>query len=145
MATLTEVIEDEEHRRAVVADGVRLVEQEVARKRGLSGMAIKAGFKTVNKLQPSFVERALDHLLPDFAPAVDPHFAEARASGDVEAFFTEHAGEIADSLLAVTDARARRAKNRALVAVYQRLRPRARVQVIEAMPGLARLVTKHVP
>jgi len=143
--TLEEALEDPERRRAVIAGSAALVEAEVARKRGFSGAAIRTGFVSVKRLMPTFVPRALERLMPEFAPAIDPLYARARESGDVERWFTAHAGEIADALLAVTDARAVRADQPVLLKVYRTLRGRARGHVMEAAPGLARLVLEHVP
>ncbi len=143
--TLVEVLADPSRRQQVVQAGARLVEAEVARKSGLSGAAIKGGFATVRRLHPAFVERAMGVLMPEFAPRIDPLYAEARRSGDVAAWFGAHAGEIADALLAVTDARAAGGAHPLLVRVYRGLRGRAREHVIEAVPGLAQLVLQHVP
>jgi hypothetical protein len=143
--TLVEAIRDPARKARVVAACAHLVEDEVARKPGLVGVAVRTGFKTVQALNARFVPRAVEVLLPEFAPAIDPHFAQARASGDVPRWFASHAGEVADSLLAVTDARAARADHGVLVKVYRSLRGRARDHVIEAVPGLARIVVEHVP
>ncbi len=143
--SLVDVLANPDSKRAVVADSVVLLESEVASKRGLSGAAIRAGFKTMKKVKPGILAQAVDGLLPRFAPAVDPHFARARRNGDVRRWFTSHAEEIADDLLAVTDRRADKARNRVLVRVYKSLRPQARKHVVAAMPGVADLCDKHVP
>ena len=143
--TLVDALKDPARKARVVEACAHLVETEVARKSGLVGVAVRAGFKTVSALNARFVPRAVEVLLPDFAPAIDPHFAKARASGDVTGWFESHAGVVADSLLAVTDARAARADHAVLVRVYRSLRGRARDHVVEAVPGLARIVVEHVP
>jgi len=145
LTTLVETLRDPERKRAIIMDGVLLIDREVASKRGLSGRFLRAGYRAVRTLAPRFTAMALEHLLPEFAPAVDPHYAKARESEDVRAYFVNHGGDIADSMLGVTDARARRAKNRAIKSIYQKLRAKAREHVIAAMPGLAELVVKHVP
>jgi hypothetical protein len=142
--TLVDVLKDPTRVDAVVADGVKLIEEEVGSKGGLTGMALKAGYKTVKALKPGIIADALKHLLPDFAPAVDPHYATARAAGDVRGYFTRNADRIADSLLAVTDAKGARAKNAVIKRAYDGLRPQAKKHTAEAMPRLADLVSKHV-
>lgn len=142
--SLVEVLRDPARRRAVVADGVRLIEEEVASKRGLSGAALKAGFKTVQKLKPGIVAHALDRLLPEFAPRVDPYYVQAAAQGDVRAFFEARASEIADALLAVTDEKARTAQNAVMLKVYRGLRGHAHAHTVAAVPRLADLILKHV-
>lgn len=142
--SLVEVLRDPARRRAVVADGVRLIEAEVGSKRGISGAALRAGYKTVQKLKPGIVAQALEALLPEFAPRVDPYYAQATAQGDVRAFFRARAPEIADALLAVTDERARTAKNAVIRKVYDGLRGQAHVHTTAAVPRLADLILKHV-
>ena len=142
--TLTEVLTDEARRRAVARDGAQLVADEVASRTGLRAAALKAGFKTIRRLKPGIIEEAMYALLPSFAPAVDPHWAKAVASGEPKRYFREHADEIADSLLAVTDAKARRAKNRVMLKVYNALRGQALTQTAQSVPRLPDLIAKHV-
>lgn len=143
--TLVEVLENPERKQAVVRDSEVLLEAEVASKGGLSGAAIRTGFRTMKKVRPGVVAHALNVLLPKFAPVLDPHYATARASGDARAWFTAHADRLADDLLGVTDGLAKRAKNRILLRIYKTLRPQARKHVAGAMPRVADLCDTHVP
>jgi hypothetical protein len=137
-------MKDRDRGRRVVEDGVTLIEEEVHGKGGLSGLAIKAGYRTVKAIKPGIIHEALGQLLPDFAPAIDPHYVKAVAAGDVRKYFTAHAEEIAQSLLGVTDAKGARAKNRVIKKAYDSLRPQAIKHTAEAMPRLADLIQKHV-
>ena len=145
MGTLTETLQDPARLRAVVADGVELIDAEVRRKGGVSGLALKAGYKTVLAVKPGIVPEALSRLLPQFAPRIDPHYAKAKESGDVRGYFVAHGGEIAESMLAVTDERAARSSHKTLKRAYDGLRGMAKGHVVDAMPALAQLVDKHVP
>lgn len=142
--SLVQALEDDATKKAVIADSVQVVEQEVASKRGLRGAAIKTGFSTVKKLKPGIIQSAVEHLLPDFAPAIDPYFARAKQAGDIRSWFTSHADEIADALLAITDAKAARANNRVMKRVYSSLRGQAKVHTAAAMPRVAGLIERHV-
>lgn len=142
--TLVSVLQDPARARLVVADGVRLIEDEVGRKGGLTGMALKAGYKTVKSLKPGIIEEALAHLLPDFAPAVDPFWVKAKETPDPKGYMTRNADAIADALLSVTDAKGARAKNRVIKKAYDGLRPQAKKHTVEAVPGLADLIARHV-
>lgn len=144
METLTEVLRDEARLRAVVADGARLIDEEVASKTGVGGLAVKAGFKTVKTVKPGLISEALTGLLPEFAPIVDPYYAKARASGDVRGYFVSHGPEIAEALLAVTDARAERTTHRVIRGAYERLRGQAHKHTTAALPRVAELITRHV-
>ncbi len=144
MGSLTEVIKDEQKRKAVIDDCVVLIEAEVGDKRGLSGMAIKAGYKTVKSIRPGTIPMALHHLLDDFAAKVEPYWQDCQAQGkDARSYFTAKKTEIANALLGITDARAQRAKNKVIAKTYGKLRPTAVEHVSAAMPRFADLVKKH--
>ena len=144
MGSLVETIKNETARRAVVDDCVQLLEAEVASKRGISGVAIKGGFKTVKKMRPGMIPMAMNHLLDDFAAQIDPIWAECQASGqDPRAYFTSRKGDVANALLSITDERGRKSDQKVLVKVYSKLRPTAVQHIGEAIPGLADLIVKH--
>ena len=142
--TLEEILQDKTRAEAVIRDGVLFIDREVRSKGGLRGVAPKAGYKAVRKIKPGIMEESLGSLLPKFAPAIDPHYAKGRETGNVTSYFVQHADGIAESLLAVTDARASVATNRVMVKAYQSLRSQAKGHVIDAMPGLAKLISDHV-
>ena len=142
--TLVEVLADEVQRRAVARDGALVVDAEVARKTGLRATALKAGYKTVKRLKPGVIEESLYLLLPHFAPAVDPHWARAVESGDPHRYFRDHAGDIAESMLQVTDQRAQRANNKVMLRVYKGLRGQALKYTAESVPALSPLIEKYV-
>ena len=143
MTPLVDVLADPAGRAAVVRDAAALIEAEVAAKRGLRGAALKAGFKAFKAIQPGIIERAVDRLLPRFAPAVDPFWADASRTADPVAWLIERDGRIADALLAVTDRMAEGARNRVMVRIYKTLRGQARRHVLAAVPALARLILEH--
>jgi hypothetical protein len=139
----------------LTADGVRrdvvrtccdLVESEVSAKSGLSGMAIKAGYKVIKTLKPGMIPGAVDTLLPEFADAMQPLYDKSTEGADDKPgafakYLRDHTDETADALLQVTDARAANAKNRTVKKTYDRLRGNARDNVKTAVPGLARALT----
>lgn len=144
MGSLIEVIKDEQKRKAVIDDCVALIEAEVAEKKGLSGMAIKAGYKTVKSIRPGTIPMALHHMLDDFAAKVDPYWQQCLSEGkDPRSFFTDKSIEIANALLSITDARAQRARNKVIAKTYHKLRPTAVDHVAAAMPRLADLLQKY--
>lgn len=143
--TLTELLQDPALKSAVVADCVRFVEDEVAARRGLSGAALRAGYAAFQKLRPGITRAAFERLLPHFAPAMDPHWQRGCAAGDPDRWFRDHAPEVADDLLAVTDRLATESKNRVLVRLYRSLRGHARDHVVASVPRLPPLVARHLP
>ena len=145
MSNVSEVVEDPACRTAIIADGIVELEAELDDRSGVTAMAMRAGYKALRKLRPNMVESNLDRMLPRWAPVLDPYVVAGRRDGDLTGHFEAHAGEIAEGLLVVTDERAAEANNRVAVKAYEKLRPRARDQVVTGIPRLARLVDRHVP
>jgi hypothetical protein len=146
MPSLPDVLLRPEVRPLVVDGCVAVVEREVASKRGLSGTAIKAGFAVVTKVKPGFVREVVSNLLPEFAAALDPLYAESASEvgeGDraklADAFVRRverERGRAAEALLAVTDRKIGAARA-SVQKAYERLRPSAREHVEAALPSLA--------
>jgi hypothetical protein len=134
------ILTDAAARRAFLDGGTRLVQDELNRKSGLGGMALRAGFRTLQAVRPDIVPAALDALLPAFADAVRGEVEAALAGEGLITRFRDRAGPIADAMLTVTDARAARAANRTVAGAYQALRGTARNHVVEAVPGVGRLL-----
>jgi hypothetical protein len=144
MTTLVEVLTRPEKKASVVDDCCDLVDQEVADKSGLSGMAIKAGYGAVKGIKPGFIKQAVTDLVPEFAKALDPLFIEANGKSEpLAAYFTKHAARAADALLAITDGKAERSKHALVKGTYGRLRGTAKKNVEHAMPRLGALIAKH--
>lgn len=144
MPTLNDLLTEETKRAAVVKDCCELIDSEVKDKGGLSGLAIKAGYGAVKGIKPGFVEGAVNDLLPEFATALDPLYQDAKAQNKpVGDFFAANANRVADALLAITDAKAARAKSGVAKGAYEKLRGTAKKNVEAAAPRLGKLVEKH--
>ena len=142
MSTLGEILEA--RKPEVVEDCLHLIEAEVDDKSGLSGFAIKAGYKTVKGVKPGFIKQAVTDLLPDFATALDPLYQEAKTKGTpVSDFFKSNTSRVADSLLAITDSKAERSKSGVVKGTYEKLRGTAKKNVEAAVPRLATMVQKY--
>jgi hypothetical protein len=128
----------------VVDDCVALIEAEVADKGGISGLAIKAGYKAVKGLRPGMIAMSMDHLLDDFSLKIDPFWQDCQdKKEDARAYFVRRKSDIANALLEITDDRARKSDHKVLVGAYQRLRSTGIDHVGMAMPRLAALLVKH--
>ena len=144
MPTLLETLGAQPKRATVIADCVTLIEQEVADKGGLSGMAIKGGYKVVKSFKPGFTAEAVDGFLDQFCAALQPIVDDARAqSKPISQVFSANTGRVAEALLAITDARAARSKLAMIKATYERLRGMAKKHVEEAVPRVGKLIEKH--
>jgi hypothetical protein len=146
MATLRETLLTEEKRPVVMSDALRLLEAEVSRKSGVSGFAVKTGYKFVKAFRRGFLEKVVEDLVPQFCDALEPLHAEHLANDDGKTFgrvMQEREDEVSAALLGVTDALAERSTNKRLTSFYAKLRPAAERNVREAIPGLADLMDKH--
>ena len=144
MASLIELAKDPAKRKAIVDDAAKLLDSEVADKRGFSGKAVKLGFRAVKGVSPGMIPMSIDALLDDFCVQVQPFWEEAQAKGlGARAHFQAQSNAIASALLSITDARAERSTQRVLKSAYGKLRGQAVKHITEAMPRLADLVERH--
>jgi hypothetical protein len=144
MKTLQSVLTDPAVRPAVVADSVKVIDEEVDSKGGLTGFAIKGAYALVKAVKPGFVAAAFDDMLEDFASRLDPIYQAARqASQPVDSYMAGRPGEVADALLGITDDRAKKAKNQGVKKAYEKLRPTAKKHVEAAVPRIGKLIARH--
>lgn len=147
MGKLVDTLAAPERRRAVVDDGVRLIHAEVEKKGGISGFALKGAFKVVSAVSHDFVPHVLDRLIPEFAQKLEP-FWEARereaSAQPMEQYLSNRAPAVANALLQITDARAARADKGPVRTAYEKLRSMAERHVEDAVPGIGRLLDRHM-
>ena len=145
MANLSDVLGDAAKKTQIVDECVALLDAEVGDRGGISGFAIKAGYGAVKGIRPGFVRQVVSDLLPEFASGLNPMIDEAQTEGTpVGKYLEQNTGRVADALLAITDAKAQRAKNGAVKGAYDKLRGMAKKNVEAAVPRLGKLVEKHV-
>jgi hypothetical protein len=143
MSTLKEQLGAGEKRQQVIEDAMKVLDAEVADKGGLTGLAVKGGYKVVQGVRPGFVRDVVTGLLDDFLDAMDPLYQEAKQKGrPAGAYLLENKGRMAEGLLAVTDRKAQRAEGM-IKKAYDKLRPLAKGQVEAAAPRLSQLLEKH--
>lgn len=136
-----------DRRPRVIQDCARLIDAEVGSKRGLTALPLKAGYKVIQGVKPGFVAQCVDYLLDDFCLALEPYYqawAAKEPRPSLESTLRSQSSQVADSLLGVTDRRAKRAQNRVLIGLYSKLRGMAKGHVEEALPGLARTVEPYL-
>jgi len=141
---LNDVLKDDRMRTSIIEDVCQLVDDEVTKQRGLSGVAVKAGYKVVQSVKPGFVRNVVHSLLPEFAAALEPLREQAVAQGkSVSDYFGAHTMEVAEALLAVTDGRASSSPHGSVKGAYSKLRGSARKNVESAVPGLGRIIDRY--
>ncbi len=146
MSTLSEALVSDSRKSGVVDDCLALIDAEVSDKGGLTGLAIKAGYKTIQGVKPGFVRQVIVDLLPEFANALDPLYQEAKSSGrNVKEYFNANSTRAADALLTITDEKAKRSRSGMVKGTYEKLRGSAKKNVEAAVPRLAAMIEKHAP
>jgi hypothetical protein len=140
---LRETLLSPEKKATVVADCCTLIDEEVASKSGLTGLAVKAAYSAVKGIKPGFISHVVEQLLPDFSVALDPIWAEGAEKGKPADHLIGNRSRAADALLSVTDAKAKNAKSSVVRGSYDKLRGSAKKHVEEAVPRLAKLIEKH--
>ncbi|MBS2020010.1 MAG: hypothetical protein JST00_44525 [Deltaproteobacteria bacterium] len=142
--SLVDALTNEAKKPEILKDCCALIDEEVKDKGGISGLAIKAGYSAVKGIKPGFVEHAVEDLLPEFAKALDPIYADAKAQNKpVGDFFAQNASRVADALLTITDGKASRAKSGVAKGAYEKLRGSAKKNVEQAVPRLGKLIEKY--
>lgn len=129
----------------LLSDCEALLAAEVAAKGGIGGLAVKTVFGVIKKIKPDIVRELVDRLLDPFVVELEPFYQQATAANlGFVAYLPQHAHQVANALLKVTDARAAKSTHQLLKSSYDRLRPTAVKHVEAAVPGIARLVVAHL-
>ncbi len=142
--SLKESLSDASRRGPVIDDCVLLVDGEVQKKKGMSGVVVKAGYKAVKGIKPGFIRQVVNKLFDEWVEKLDPFWQKAVDGGSSppEHLVAERS-RVAEALLSVTDAKAENASSALIRRTYLKLRPAASKHVEEAVPALAELLGKH--
>ena len=144
-ATLADKIGSDPTRSTVIDECQNLVDDEVKAKRGMSGAAIKLGYKTVKAIKPGFVRGVIDHLLDDWLTELEPfHGSWQKAGGSFAEFVTARSDEVAEAMLSVTDRAAGETKHKTAAKMYKKMRPSAKDNVVSALRKLGAIIEKHL-
>lgn len=141
---LSDQIKDPQVRSSIAADCAKLIDEQVAAKGGLSGLALKATYGVVKGLGANYVVGAIERLLPDVLVALDPIWNEGVAAGNPVEHLATHPTETADRVLSVTDARIQKTNNGVVRGAYNKLRQSVKQDVEAAVPDLAKIIGQYV-
>jgi hypothetical protein len=144
-ATLQQILLSPDTRPQVVADCNALIEHEVSEKSGISGTAVKLAYKTASTFAPGHVRHMVQTLLPKMVDNLQPFWADFNASGgaDFGDYLTKRGDEVAEAMLAVTDARAEASGRPVIVRAYRSVRGGAGKHIQAALPQVGDLVLKY--
>jgi len=148
MNSLQEIVKNPQTYEAVLRDSAHVLDEEVAKKSGISGLAIKAAYKLLKSMkQGKALQKVLEVLMPEFILKLEPHFRRYQAEGKGQTwsdFLRPHYDALADDFLAVTDAKADASDSAKVRKTYEKLRPMARKEVVASMAALARMMDRYV-
>lgn len=136
---LSDKIQDQETRAKIADECAQLIDQQVAAKKGLSGVALKTAYRAIKGLGAGYIPKALRNLMPQVLEAMDPMWDAGLAAGDPVAHLSQNSSETADVLLGVTDTKISKARNKVVVATYKKVRNSIKDDVEAAVPGLAQI------
>jgi hypothetical protein len=144
-ATLQEILLAPDTKPRVVADCFTLIDQEVSRKSGISGTAVKLAYKTVNAFMPGHVRHMVESMLPQMVDQLEPYWADFSASGGSEFgdYLAKHGEEVSQALLSVTDARAAASGRPTITRAYGSVRGSAGKHIVAALPRVGDMVQKY--
>ena len=144
-ATLQEMLLAPDTYPQVTADCLKLIEQEVSVKSGVSGTAVKLAYKTASTFASGYLQSTVESLIPDMADKLQPYWADFTASGAAEFgdYLVKRSDEVSEALLSVTDARAEVSRRPTILKAYRAVRGGAAKHVAAALPNLGSLVQKY--
>jgi len=127
----------------VITDCRQLMDEQVAAKKGLGGIALKAAYSAVKGISPGYLSKAVDVLLPEICAALNPMWQAGADAGNPAEHLVAHKSEAADQILGITDARIERSKNKVVRGAYGKLRKSVKGDVEAAIPGLANIIKSY--
>ena len=144
-ATLQEILLAPDTQPKVLDDCYALIQQEVSDLSGVSGAAIKLGYKTVAAFMPNHIRYLLEQMLPGLVDELQPYWADFHAAGgsDFGDYLTKRGDEVSQSLLTVTDRRAERSDRPTIIRAYRSVRGGAGKHIQAALPRLGDMVSKY--
>jgi hypothetical protein len=141
---LSNRLQDESVKASIAKDVAQLIEEQVAVKGGISGLALKATYGVVKGASANYIPGAIQRLLPEAMLALDPIWDEGVQAGDPVAHLTQNSDHTADTILSVTDAKIKRVNNGLVCSAYNKLRNSVKSDIEAAIPGFAQILGKHI-
>jgi len=134
-------------RTRVIDDCSKLIDEEIAAKGGLTGIAFKGAYRLVKAVRATFVRDVIDAMLDEWVSSLEPFHEEWRTGGgraSLADFLSARREAVAEKLLEVTDSRAQRVRTVSIKSLYARLRPTAKRHEEEAVPRLGSVVERRL-
>ncbi|BAY29159.1 hypothetical protein NIES2107_10000 [Nostoc carneum NIES-2107] len=127
----------------LVDDCCTMIEEQIASKSGLSGIALKTAFAALKGVKPGYIPHVVEQLLPQCFTAIDPIWSEGVEKGNPVDYLVESRSRAADALLSVTDQRVQKSSRSIVRGTYDKFRGSAKQYVEDAVPDFAKVIGKH--
>ncbi len=126
----------------MITDCVNLIDAQVKQK----GFFMKSAYATIKALKKRFVPEVVDSLLNDWLGKLQPHYEKWQTSqvSTFSEYLIARSDDVAEDLLAVTDARAEKTSHSTAKKLYFKMRDSAKQNVVEALPELSRTLERHM-
>ena len=101
----------------------------------------------LQKIKPGFVPGVIDFLLDEWLAELEAYYVAYTAAGSDGGFgnhLLSKRDAVADSLLVVTDRRAKNSEHQVVGKLYKRLRGGAKGHVVEALPRAVVVLDRHL-
>jgi hypothetical protein len=143
--TLDQILLAPDVRPDVIADCLTLIEQEVAAKSGISGAAVKLAYKTAKTFAKGYLQSTVENIGPDLIASLEPYWADFNTSGAAGFgdYLVKRGDEVAEAMLAVTDARAKMSERAVIIKAYGTVRGGAAKNIVAALPNVGALAEKY--
>jgi hypothetical protein len=138
MSTLADRLGTEPQRTTVITECVELIDAQVKTK----GFMVRSAYATVKALKRGIVRDVVDSMLDAWLARLQRHHDVATVP--FSRYLVDHADEVAEDLLAVTDARAEKTSKATAKKLYLKMRDSAKRNVVEALPELGRMLDRHL-
>ena len=144
-ATLQQILLAPDTQPKVITDCYALIEQEISGKSGVSGTAVKLGYKTVTSFAPGYYHDTVEDMFPQIVDKLEPYWADFSTSGGSEFgdYLVKRGEEVAQALLSVTDGMAAISRRPTIIKAYRAVRGSAAKHVEAALPRVGDLVQKY--
>jgi hypothetical protein len=108
----------------VTADCLKLIDQEVSDKSGVSGTAVKVAYRKVKAFNPGYLQSKMEYLLPDIVDNLQPYWVDFNTSGASEFgdYLVKRSDEVCEALLSVTDKHAESSERPTILKAYRAVR-----------------------
>lgn len=141
---LRDVLQDPVVYTSLVNSCQNLVDQQVASKAGLSGVALKTTYGLVKGVGPNYISGAISRLLPEVMTALEPLWDQGLATGNPVDYLSQNRDQAAACLLRVTDLKAQTTRYTVVKTSYGKLRQSVIGDITAAVPQLAQILDDHL-